>query len=215
MTVFHTSFTHFLMDFSRLSGRLSAQGVVSTTVSTISRLAGQVRVRLSLQIEGRMLADSSAGQILPGEPHFVFSHTFQVQGQEYGTLLVEFLSPSPGRETPGRRETMVALLETLALQLALYADLQRLKQAQSALRHQHAHLQEVLTTEKAVIRAAGVLAQSRDISLAVAEQWIRFEAVRRDRTPLSLAEMVITTLLPQTNSFRSQSRPGQPRGVAA
>lgn len=212
MTIFHTSLAHLLIDFPRLAKQLSPQGVASTAVSTIFRLLPGVRVSLVLNsdLSGQPLAQSAAGLIIPGEPDFVFANPLAVRGTDFGYLSVEFLQPGTATNLA------LAVLETLALQFALYAESQRLRQSRQRLQEQHAFLKDALATEKAVIRAAGILAQDRGISLASAEQWIRTEAAHRERTPLSLAEMVIDTLLPNVAELgRAASRPGRPRVVAA
>ncbi len=208
----HALVSYLLLDFPRLTRALSCPGVVSAVVTAMSALAPRTRVALSIygHVSTQPLASSSAGSIFPGDPAAVFYRPLEVRGIDYGQISIELLDEVEGREL------VFAALETLALQLALYAERLYLKGVQLALREEHAGLETLLRTEKTVSRAAGLLAQSRGISLLAADEWIRAEAERRERSALSLAEMVIATLLPAADTFpRPFRQPGRPRGVAA
>lgn len=203
MTLVHPSLSHFLLDFPRLTQQLSPQAVATATVGAIFRLVPQVRVVLVLR-SGDTVVQSAAGLVLPGAVAYVFERRLAVRGSDFGHLTIEFLEFEADA-------TALAVLETLGLQLALYADFLSLRNARKGLLEERASLAETLATEKAVVRAAGVLAVDRGLSLTAAESWIRLEAANRDRTPLSLAEMVLETLLPNAmERRRARSRPGRP-----
>lgn len=207
MILVHPSLSHFLLDFPRLTRQLSAQAVASATVGTIFRLIPQVRVVLELRFE-ETIVQSAAGLILPGITQTSFERQLAVRGINFGHLTIEFLAADADA-------TSLAVFETLALQLALYAEILSLRDLRQKLLAERASLAEALATEKAVVRAAGVLALDRGMSLAAAERWIRVEAANRDRTALSLAEMVLNTLLPNAERRRPRPRLGRPEGEVA
>ncbi|HEU0123734.1 MAG TPA: ANTAR domain-containing protein [Bryobacteraceae bacterium] len=198
---FDASFTHFLLDFARLTYRLPPQGVLAETVESLAILLGTARLAawLSGPAEGAMIAHSSVGQQHGGRAVQTFSSRLRVRGICYGQLQVEVLGP-PREDWP----SIQAGLETLALQLGLYGERCRLQQRRAALRRQVVQLRSHLAAEKAAARARGIVARDRGIGEADARRWLQAEASRRGQALRAAAERIILreTALP--------SVPGRP-----
>lgn len=176
-----------ILDFSRLTREMPVAGVVSTTVDNLSEMLGRARVAIWLSgpVEGAMVAHSSAGLDSAGKARYVFSEPLTLRGVSYGHMQVEVMRPAIDFDA------LPIALQTIALQLALYAERYRLEQRRAALRRQVAQLRSALTTDKAASRAAGIVARARGIAVSDGRRWLLAESARRGRTLLSVAEGVI------------------------
>jgi AmiR/NasT family two-component response regulator len=76
---------------------------------------------------------------------------------------------------------MLTALETIGIQLSLYAERLRLEQRRTVLKQQVALQREELATRKAVARATGILTREYGLSAEGAKKWLEVEAAPAGR----------------------------------
>lgn len=181
------------------SGRLAPEilGEVANAL-TVSLGARQVKVGVRTALERRSyfhstpLLKSAAGT----PPRFVFSRALQVQGLEYGHFEVDFDVP------PLSPPELMLSLETIAVMLTGYVERLTLEELRDARQAELASLADELANEKALTRAAGIVAERQAIAPATAVQWIRAEA---DRTRRSLRRIADAIIVGQSRERRTEA----------
>jgi hypothetical protein len=192
-----------ILNISRLTNRQSTEAnVVANVAAELAQHLPKARISLwlSARPDGQNPVHASRGDTLPGEARLLFSRPLGVRGTEYGKLQVELVGIHAGMPAG----TLICSLETIALQLALYAETLRLERETNRLRVS-------LATGKAVARASGVLSRKLGIPVTRAQAWLHEEAARKGRSLLWLADMLIfgERLLGDQHE-RQAPRPGLP-----
>jgi hypothetical protein len=118
-------------------------------------------------------------------PPFQASRRVAVRNATYGTLVLSL------NERPADPAGTLLVLDSLAQQLALAAQRDELVHRLHGQQRRLSGLQEELETAKALSRAAGIVAETKHLSFAAAQNWLRAEAQNTRRSLGYLAQLVI------------------------
>ncbi len=164
--------------FTRWTSAQTPQTAVDLAAAQLPLFIGKSLVSISLQtnppVLGRSGEQPGAGRL----GKLVFTRPIAVRGVSYGQLQVEIFEP---RATAA---VLMTLLDTVAIQFALYAEHHALIQART-------RLKVALATEKLVARASGIVAAEQAVPVSKARQWLQTEASRLGRPLRWVADLLV------------------------
>jgi hypothetical protein len=174
-------------------------GDLSSLITEVSRLASSekkpkafvqgVRTLLEEHLHAsrvRIAIHSAVSEAtLEGTPSFLFSRVVAVRGVEYGTLQVDLRQPEHAPHL------LLVTLETIAWQVALFAERVALTEENARLTANREAIAAEIGASKIVSRAAGVVARLHSLPFDAASAWLQAEANRARRPLADIAERVL------------------------